>query len=180
MRSSFAVVPATLVLVLCACTSDDVAPTSFIAEFQGVGAATNPTATLSGGEEVPANTSRARGQAVLQLNADGDALTFRLLIANIENVTQSHIHRAAAGVNGPIVVWLRPAAPPAVLVPGRFDGLFAEGTITAANLVGPLAGQPLSALLAEMRAGNTYVNVHTSALQPGEIRGQIRANGPDF
>jgi hypothetical protein len=64
-----------------------------------------------------------------------------------------------------------------VLVPGRFDGVYVEGTITASNLVGPLAGQPLSALLDAMRAGNTYVNVHTSANAGGEIRGQIRVNG---
>jgi hypothetical protein len=75
------------------------------------------------------------------------------------------------------VVWLRPAAPPAVLVPGRFDGVYVEGTITTSNLVGPLAGQPLSALLDAMRAGNTYVNVHSSAHAGGEIRGQIRVNG---
>lgn len=179
MRPSPALVPVTLAALLAACAPDEGAPTSFVAEFQAVAAATNPTATLSGGEEVPANASRARGQAVFQLNAAGDAITFRLLIANIENTTQAHIHRAPAGVNGGIVVWLRPEAPPAVLVPGRFDGVFAAGTITAANLVGSLAGQPLSALLDEMRAGNTYVNVHTSQVPGGEVRGQIRVNGRD-
>ena len=68
---------------------------------------------------------------------------------------------------------------------GRSSGVLARGTITAANLRGPLAGQPLSALIAQMRAGNTYVNVHTNdGVAPpdtgpgdfpgGEIRGQIR------
>ena len=65
-----------------------------------------------------------------------------------------------------------------------------EGTITAANLVGPLAGHPLSDLIAEMRAGNTYTNVHTNdGVAPpntgpgdfpgGEIRGQISEAGPN-
>ena len=169
--------PAALAVVLSSCAPDAGAPTDFRAEFQGVGAATNPTATLSGGAEVPANASHARGQAVFQLNADGSAISFRLVIANIANTTQSHIHLAPAGANGGIVVWLRPSGPPAQLVPGRFDGVYVEGTITASTLVGALATQPLSALLDAMRAGNTYVNVHTTAFPGGEIRGQIRANG---
>lgn len=74
------------------------------------------------------------------------------------------------------MVWLRPSGPPLQLVPGRFDGVYAEGTITASSLVGSLAGQPLSALLDEMRAGNAYVTVHTSAIAGGEIRRQIRVN----
>jgi hypothetical protein len=56
------------------------------------------------------------------------------------------------------------------------DGLLAEGTITAADLVGPLAGMSIDDLLAEMRAGNAYVNVHSEANPGGEIRGQIQAN----
>jgi hypothetical protein len=129
---------------------------------------------LSGGEEVPANTSLARGQAIFLLDHDGTALSYKLIVANIQNVLQAHIHRAAAGTNGPIVVWLYPSAPPAQLIPGRSQGVLNEGVITAANLVGPMAGQTLDDLLAELQAGNAYVNVHTSQFPPGEIRGQIR------
>ena len=57
-------------------------------------------------------------------------------------------------------------------------------SITAGNLVGPLAGQPLSALVDAIEAGNAYVNVHTNDGVPptntgpgdfpaGEIRGQL-------
>jgi hypothetical protein len=127
----------------------------------------------SGGEEVPPNDSHATGQATFKLNDDG-TLSYKLIVANIENVTQSHIHVAPAGSNGGITVWLYPDAPPARLIPGTSQGILAEGTITDAEVVGPLAGQGVARLLAEMRAGNTYVNVHTSQFPPGEIRGQIR------
>jgi hypothetical protein len=63
------------------------------------------------------------------------------------------------------------------VIPGRSDGTLGEGTFTAANLRGALAGQPLSALLDAMQDGNTYANVHTSQFSGGEIRGQIRVNG---
>ena len=131
-------------------------------------------AHLSGGEEVPPVETLAQGQAIFQLSKSGDELSYRLIAANIENVLQSHIHLAPAGVNGPVVVWLYPSAPPAELIPGRFDGVLAQGTITAADLVGPLAGQSLDDLLEEMMAGNAYVNVHTEQHPGGEIRGQIR------
>jgi hypothetical protein len=80
---------------------------------------------------------------------------------------------APAGSNGGIVVWLYPSAPPLKLIPGRTQGVLAEGEITSANVIGGLAGQGLDGLLAAIRAGNTYVNVHTSQFPPGEIRGQI-------
>ena len=129
---------------------------------------------LNGGNEVPANNSRGQGQALFTLSDDGESLHFKLNVANIENVTQSHIHMGPATGTGGIVVWLYPAAAPAVLIPGRTQGTLAEGTITAASLVGALAGLDLDALLDAIRAGNTYVNVHTSQFGPGEIRGQIR------
>jgi len=105
-----------------------------------------------------------------------------LIVANINNVVAAHIHSGAAGVNGPVVAFL---AGPFPAGSGRTDGVLAEGTITAANLVGPFAGHPLSHLVEAMRAGNTYVNVHTNdGVAPtntgpgdfpgGEIRGQIR------
>lgn len=128
---------------------------------------------LSGGEEVPPNDSRAQGQLNLRLSADGETLTFKLIAANVQNITQAHLHRAPAGTNGGIVVWLYPAGPPAQLIPGRHSGVLAEGEITAGSLVGSLAGQPLAALLDEIRAGNIYANVHTSQFPPGEIRGQL-------
>ena len=132
------------------------------------------------------NNSRAQGQAIFKLSQDGTELHYKLIAANIENAFMAHIHLGPVGVNAPIVVWLFPStAPvPGPLGAGRRDGVLAEGTITAANFVGPLAGHPLSDLIDAIQAGNTYVNVHTNdGVGPvntgpgdfpgGEIRGQL-------
>jgi hypothetical protein len=139
-------------------------------------------APLSGGEEVPANDTKARGNATFDVSEDGSQITFRLIASNIENAFMAHIHVGPFGANGPIVVFLFGPVDPGG---GRTDGVLSTGTFTAANLIGPLAGQPLSALLSAMQAGNTYVNVHTNDgvappntgpgdIPGGEIRGQIR------
>jgi hypothetical protein len=128
-------------------------------------------AHLSASHEVqtPAIDSNAQGQAIFQLSADGSALGYELIVANISDVQAAHIHLAPAGTNGPVVAFLfhGPATS------GRTQGVLAQGTITAADLIGPLAGHPLSDLVSAMRAGGTYTNVHTSAHPAGEIRGQI-------
>lgn len=151
-----------------------------------VSANRNFSAHLTGDQEVPPPgvviETLAQGQAIFHLSKDGSALHYKLIVANIENVVASHIHLGPADANGPVVAFLYGNAPAGG---GRTDGVLAEGTITAANLVGPLAGQPLSALIAAMEAGNTYVNVHTNDgvggtntgagdFPGGEIRGQIR------
>src|SRR5690606_5386149 len=124
--------------------------------------------------EVPPAQTQAQGQAIFQLSKDGTELRYKLIVANINNVTMAHIHLAPAGANGPVTTWLYPAGPPAQLIPGRFSGVLAEGVLTQANLVGPLAGQTLEALIQHLMAGNAYVNVHTSQYPAGEVRGQIR------
>ena len=141
----------------------------------------NFTAHLVGSEEVPARDTLATGQAFFQLSKDGTELRYLLIVADIDNVVASHIHVGAAGVNGPVVAFLAgPFAPGG----GQTAGVLAEGTITAANLTGPLAGQTLDDLIAAMQSGNAYVNVHTNDgvggvntgpgdFPGGEIRGQI-------
>ena len=128
---------------------------------------------LSAGEEVPANDSLARGAAIFQLSDDGTEMSYRLIASNIENILQSHIHIGPAGENGPVVVFLYPDAPPAVLIPGRHDGVLATGTFTAADFRGPLLGMSMDALVDALESGNAYVNVHTTQLPGGEIRGQL-------
>lgn len=138
-------------------------------------------APLSGDEEVPPRDTLARGVAKFQLSADGTELTYILIASNIDNVFAAHIHVGAVGVNGPVVVPLFGGAAGS----GPHDGVLATGTITSADLTGPLAGLTLADLIEEMEAGNTYVNVHTNdGVAPtntgagdfpgGEIRGQIQ------
>src|SRR3989449_11028911 len=145
----------------------------------------NFVAHLTGASEVPAHATRAVGEVKFQLSPDGTQLDYRLISSNIQNVIASHIHLAPAGVNGPITVFLFGSVPPGG---GRSDGVLAHGTITAANLIGPLAGHPFSDLIAAVTAGGTYVNVHTNdgaggtntgpgGFPGGEIRGEIRPVG---
>ena len=182
-RLSTALLAAAGLLVTAAC-SDRPAPTQpasvtvpvQVTTGMHAGDAHNHRTHLTGDAERPTpNDSQAQGQAIFNINEDGSAIHFKLMVANIENVTQSHIHCCAGtDANAGIVVWLYPSAPPLELIPGRSQGVLAEGTITAASLVGSLAGQPLSVLLDRITSGLAYVNVHTLQFPPGEIRGQIR------
>jgi hypothetical protein len=132
-------------------------------------------AFLSNAEEVPRNNSTATGMASFQLAPGGAGLLFWLSVDNLNNVQMAHIHIAPAGQNGPVAVWLYPAAPPPRLIQGVSNAMIGSGTITPANFAGgPLAGQQLTALINAINAGNAYVNVHTQAFPGGEIRGQIR------
>ena len=146
----------------------------------------NFVSPLSGEDEVPPRDTKAVGIAVFHLSKDETELDYRLNVARIDNVVAAHIHLGATGVNGPVVAFLYGAVPPGG---GRANGVLAIGTVTAKDLVGPLTGQPLSALVDAMRSGGTYVNVHTNDgegpvntgpgdFPGGEIRGQIAEGGP--
>lgn len=130
----------------------------------------NPTAHLSGSNEVPPVATAAQGEVVFRANADGSELSFRLTVANMENVVAAHIHSGEPGVNGPVVVLLFGGP----TTSGRTNGVLAEGTITAGDLTGPLAGMTIADLLDLISAGGAYVNVHTDANPGGEIRGQLK------
>ena len=133
--------------------------------------------------------SQAQGQAIFRVSDDGKTVDFKLIASNIENVIMAHIHCGRPGSNGPIRMWLYPVAAPSgtAVSPGagRHDGVLAEGTFTLGTQRCPAAnvGSDM-ALLDAMRAGLTYVNVHTNdGIAPtntgpgdfpgGEIRGQI-------
>lgn len=135
---------------------------------------TNFRAHLSGGEEAPPVATQAQGQAIFKLSTDGNALHYKLIVANLVDTGQAHIHFGMAGINGPVIALLYPDTSSPVLIPGRFNGVLATGTITAEDLIGPMAGQTIADLVIQINAGNTYVNVHTVANPTGEIRGQIR------
>jgi hypothetical protein len=147
----------------------------------GAGINANWSEHLTGAEEVPPRATKAQGQAILHLSRDSQSLDYRLIATNIENVVAAHIHIGAPDVNGPVVAFLYgPAAPGG----GRQTGVLATGTIDAADLTGPLAGASFSDLVAALRSGDAYVNVHTNdGIAPtdtgpgdfpgGEIRAQL-------
>ncbi len=131
------------------------------------------TAHLSA--EAPGVESSATGEAIFKVSKDRKSIHYKLIVANINDVLMAHIHlRPEDSQNGPIVVWLYPAAPPALLIPGKTNGILAEGDFTADNFMGPLDGMSFSDLLNDIQAGLTYVNVHTTAYPGGEIRGTLK------
>jgi len=147
---------------------------------------------LTGDEENPPRDTDAKGRLSVKLSSDGRSLDYTLDVKDIMNVTQAHIHMAARGANGGIVAWLFPGVKSTTAIPGGgglVRRLVISGTITAADLRGTLVGQPLSALVAAIEAGNTYGNVHTEDGNPattnsgagdfpgGEIRGQLDHHG---
>lgn len=134
------------------------------------GGETTYTVPLTTGEEVPvcsAAGSGAAGSVMITISADESMiivmdLTFEGLSGP---ATMAHVHAGAPGMAGPIVLDLG-ASPTSGL----------DRTFTAADYPSPPpSGAPASfaAFVDAMRAGDTYVNVHTAACAPGEIRGQI-------
>ena len=72
-----------------------------------LGAQLQFTASLKGANErpVPVDTNAA-GLAKFTINAAGTEITYRLIVANIDGVTQAHIHCGTPDVAGPVVVFL--------------------------------------------------------------------------
>jgi hypothetical protein len=136
-------------------------------------------ATLSGSQEVPAISTVASGRFEGDINATSMAYT--LSYSGIEggSVLDAHIHVGQPDVNGGIVVYLcggagKPPCPPA---PGTVTGVILPTDVRGAQ--GIPAGA-FAEFVAAMRAGVTYVNVHsTPGFRDGEIRGSIRVRDND-
>jgi hypothetical protein len=148
-------------------------------------ASKNFVAQLSGADEVPVRDTLARGNAIFHLSEDGTVLSYKLIAANINNVSASHIHCAAAGINGPVGLTLYVGAPAS----GRADGVLARGDKMAPDAGNGCGWTSLDDVVTAMLSGNAYVNVHTNDGVPptntgpgdfpgGEIRGQISESGP--
>jgi CHRD domain len=142
---------------------------------------------LLGFEEVPAVSTVAQGEFKATINKDETEITYELSYSALEgDVQQAHIHFGQRGVNGGISVWLcsnlptppTPASPPFPPTQACLPSpATITGTITPNHVVGP-AGQGIAAgefaeLIRAIRAGSTYVNVHTTKFPGGEIRSQI-------
>jgi len=107
---------------------------------------------LSGNQEIPPVATSASGTGTITVNAD------RSVIGNVTitgmSVTVAHIHEAAAGSNGAIIIPL---------------------TKTSDNVwVVPPGARLTDAQYESYKAGNLYFNIHSEAHRSGEIRGQIR------
>ncbi len=133
----------------------------------GRGHGRNFRAHLSGDNEVPPVDTDAQGQATFQLNNSGDALRFKLIVANIDDVVAAHIHCAAVGANGPVGVTLFSGGPTSE------NGILSAGTIVEPDDGNGCEWGTLADVVGAIRNGEAYVNVHTLANPPGEIRGQI-------
>jgi hypothetical protein len=137
-------------------------------------------ARLSGAEEVPPVVTGTTGKVEVVFNADQTKAEFELEVRKGLRVTQSHIHCAPRGVNGPVVVFLAGFHNRGWDVDGSW---IENATVTDANVIPPPAGSPcphvinnLRDLVSAMRQGDTYVNVHTVVNPAGEVRGQLRGD----
>lgn len=145
---------------------------------------TSFSAKLTGAAHLPEPIdTKAEGELKLVASADGKTIRYTLTVTNIRNPSAAELHLGTPIANGPVVARLFPTAS-ASAKKGDYSGVLAEGTIDAADLVGPMTGSSMADLLAEIRDGNSYVNVHTNdGAEPhdtgpgdhplGEIRGQI-------
>ena len=127
-------------------------------------------ATLSPANEVPPRPTSANGTA--QIYVDGDRISYSIEVDDITAITAAHIHSGAAGVNGPIRLFLYPIQQGTTVpqVTTQDKGILVEATVPSTNV----NGVTFQELLEQMRAGTAYVNVHTVQFGAGEMRGQVR------
>lgn len=137
-------------------------------------------ANLRGRNEVPLTLSAARGSLELHVNDDDTSVHFVLEYSGFETpVAVSHIHVGQPNANGAITVFFcggptRPACPQSGTVTGDFTA-----NDVLAIVPQQLEANNLAKLLAAIRAGQTYANIHTMTSPGGEIRGQIRGGDND-
>ncbi len=110
-------------------------------------------AKLNGTQEVPPVSTSATGIAMITVTAD-KSVSGRVTTSGLEGKA-AHIHQAAPGMNGSVVIGLAKNADGSWSVP-------AGATLTDAQY-------------ASYQAGNLYVNVHTALNPGGEIRGQLNS-----
>jgi len=127
-------------------------------------------------------SSTATGSFQATIDDDAPAIHYTVTFDGLEgNVTQSHIHFGERSVSGGISAWLcgtaslpGPAGTPTC--PGPHSGTVSD-TIVPSDVIGPtaqgIAPGEFGELVAAIRAGRAYANVHSDMFPAGEIRGQI-------
>lgn len=140
-------------------------------------------ARLKGFQEVPAVSSTASGRFKATLDKVSGTLTYELSYSGLEApVRMAHIHIGQRGVNGGIMVWLCQTVAPFVDPTGGAPTCPQSGTVTGTLQAGnvlAVAAQGIAAanfaeMVAAIRGGVAYVNVHSDKFPGGEIRGQLR------
>jgi hypothetical protein len=132
------------------------------------------SAKLIGFNEVPSlNTP---GHATLALNVTDTTITFKLDYADLTGPPgAAHIHVGQKGVNGGVSVFFcggggKPACPASNS--GSVSGTIVASDVQAIAAQGFPAGD-ITPVIAALRAGFTYANMHTAKFPAGEIRGQV-------
>jgi hypothetical protein len=127
-------------------------------------------AVLTGSQETPPNGSPAMGFGTFILNDAKTDLHFDYTFSGLTAPsTATHFHDGPPGVAAAVV---RPVMADEGFLPGTFMGeMIGDWTTTDA-----LHPQLTAMLVAELEAGNIYVNVHSTVFPGGEIRGQLVAS----
>jgi hypothetical protein len=149
--------------------------------FSGTAAAEMVVVKMKSYEEVPSVSSVALGHFTAFINEAAGTIDYQLFYEGLEgDVRQAHIHFGQRSVNGGISVFLCQTAAnpdPTGLAPTCPQSGTVSGTIRAANIIGPagqgIAATELSELIAAIRAGVAYPNVHSTKFPGGEVRGQF-------
>ena len=145
---------------------------------------------LTSYEEVPSVSSTGNGEFNAQISKDGSRIDWELSYEDLEGaVQQAHIHIGNVGVNGGISVFLctnlgngpagtQPCPAPPAKISGTIFAADVSPNIpaTAAARTQGLNTGEIGELIKAMRAGATYVNVHSTLWPGGEIRSQIDGN----
>jgi hypothetical protein len=143
--------------------------------------------SLTGFEEVPALSTPGTGEFHAFVNQAGSEIRYRLSFRDLETpATQAHIHFENETNAGNIVVFLcsNLGNGPAGTQPCPPTGGTVRGTIRPADVGGGAAGQGIAPgefaeFVRAIRAGATYVNVHSTGRPTGEIRAQLEDGDDD-
>ncbi len=107
--------------------------------------------SLRGSEEVPPVATPAKGSGSFRVADDG-TITGSVTTEGMQG-TMAHIHQAAKGANGPVIVPLTKN--------GDTYSVPADKKLTPAQVD-------------SLKAGNLYVNVHSDKNKGGEVRAQLQ------
>lgn len=158
------------------------ATVSIVFASDGLAHLRNLSASLNGYNEIPTSfSSTGSARLVARISKDETQIQWQLSYENMESaVTQSHIHFANKHNAGPVVVFFcsnlgnGPAGTqPCPAQPATISGTIMASDVTAGGAANGLEAGNLEELIAAIRAGATYANVHTTGRPGGETRGQI-------